>query len=139
MQDPMAFLKKADIQLPDGYDVELYQAAFDPRNTIYHEAELTYRHKNATPRNFWPSPGGSDIAYHCPVGTRPVETDEKTETCIKWGAVSGPLEWVPVEEGSRFGHWERSRMLVCVQSITVTTKVIKCMPVLEIVKFEQRK
>lgn len=138
MRDPMAFLKRSGIRLPDGYTVELYEAAFDPKNTTYHENELTYRHKNATSRNFLPSSGGPYIPYQCPAGTRPVETEEETETCIKWGGVSGPLEWVPVEEGSRYGHWERSRMLVCVQWLKVKTKVIKCMPVFEIVKFKQQ-
>lgn len=137
IRDPMAFLKQSGVRLPDGYLVELYEAAFDPKNTAYHENELTHRHKNATPRNLTLSSGGPYILNECPAGTRPVETEEETETCIKWAGVSGPLEWVPAEEGSRFGRFERSRMLICVESVKVTTKVIKCMPVFEIVKFRQ--
>ena len=137
MMDPIGFLAKSDIRLPEGASLQLYEAAFDPEKTSYHEDELTHRNKTPMPAMFDPSTVGSYVDWQCPAGTRPVRTPESVETCIKWGGYSSPPEWVPAAEGSRYGHFESNRMMICVQSITVTTWVTKCLPVFEIVQFEK--
>ncbi len=131
MRDPLGFLSENGEGLPNGTELTLYEADWDPKNPSFHVSELDAPKEGSsgflrkpTLRNHT-SPGIS-----CPYGQIPFKTLRTVTVCYAKGFIKGPPVWVPNGSDPRYGHWEFSVQEFCLLSGEEEIWVWECFPLI---------
>ncbi len=113
VRDPKGYLAKRGASLGDAVEVRVYERAGGDRKP---RAGAPADHELALPNSaqaqvFAQVPPGLERWWEsthagCPFGTYPYEATTWTEECVSWGLVATGRDWVPVSEGTPFGHWQ---------------------------------
>jgi hypothetical protein len=135
LRDPKAVLARNGIQLGDDADVHLYVQTPVGRSDGANRPQGGEREAHfgqvldleGIPlglQSWWAS-----THEGCPFGTYPYKTKKKKTVCDVWGLAVSGKEWVPVAEGSPYGHWEYTNVQsVCMLSHEVEVEVTECLP-----------
>ncbi len=138
LRDPKAFLAKRGVPLADGVELHLYEAAAGAGarrgGGIARPQDGTVEAHFGRLRAIEDIPPGLESWWEsthegCPFWTYPYKTKKKKSVCDVWGLAVSGLEWVPVAEGSPYGHWEYGNVQsVCLLSHDIEVEVTECLP-----------
>lgn len=134
-RDPVGYLRKLDIALPDGVGLDLYDMVIPEGGLVAHGGDVAYplgggtdlpspRPVPASLERWWEASHGG-----CPFGTYPSTTTRDETVCLRWGFSYGGRDWVPDREGSASGHFELTGVhSYCLLSRTEQVTVVVCLP-----------
>ena len=134
LRDPKAFLAKRGVRLADGVELHLYEATARRGGGVARPQAGTVEAHFGRLGTIEGIPPGLEswwASTHegCPFGTYPYKTKKKKSVCDVWGLAVSGQEWVPVAEGSPYGHWEYSNVQsVCLLSHDIEVQVTECLP-----------
>jgi hypothetical protein len=138
IRDPKALLAKRGVPLADGVELHLYEGSAGLGRKrgggVARPNDGTVEAHFGRLGTIEGIPPGLESWWEsthegCPLFTYPYKTKKKKSVCDLWGLAVSGHEWVPVAEGSPYGHWEYGNVQsVCLLSHDIDVEVTECLP-----------